>query len=92
MQDFETADEQFIQDMIAEITRARAKFPGNGIMLVALMEEVGELAQAAMHIREGKHNDWGRVHAEAVQVAAMAMRMATEGDASVATPTAENCK
>ena len=89
---YECADEQFIQDVIAEIARARAKFPGNSIMLVALMEEVGELAQAALHIREDKHNEWGRVHEEAVQVAVMAMRMATEGDASVATPTAENCK
>jgi hypothetical protein len=91
--DYEASDDQFIEHVLVEARKARAKFPGNNLTLVALMEEVGELAQAALHIREGIHNDWWRVHAEAVQVAVMALRMATEGDATVgAVPTVENCR
>lgn len=72
--------------------RARHKFPGPNPTIAALIEEVGELAQAMLHIREGKHADWSRVHNEAVQVAVMALRAATESDATIgAVPTAENC-
>ena len=53
---------------------------GENPTVAALTEEVGELAQAMLHIREGKGTDWTRVYREAVQVAVMAMRAATEGD------------
>lgn len=93
MKKFETADDMFIQDLQTEVAKARAKFPGPNPTIAALTEEVGELAQAALHIREGKHNDWWKVWNEAKQVAVMAMRMATEGDATIgAVPTADNCK
>lgn len=74
------SDEHFLIVVAAEVREARAKFPGPNPTIAALAEEVGELAQAMLHIREGKHNDWDRVWREAVQVAAMAMRAATEGD------------
>jgi len=45
-------------------------------------EEVGELAQAVLKVRAGKWQ-YPRVFAEAVQVAAMAMRVALEDDASL---------
>lgn len=77
-------DERFLYDVEQEIKRARSKFPGDNLTLVALMEEVGELAQAALHIHEGGYSKWDKVWSEAVQVAVMAMRMATEGDATVA--------
>lgn len=86
-----TNDANFLAAINAEVERARKKFPGDNLTLAALTEEVGELAQAALHIREGKHADWERVWKEAVQVAVMAMRMATEGDASIAVPSQENC-
>lgn len=34
----------------AELARARAKFPGNRFLLAAATEELGELAQALLHI------------------------------------------
>lgn len=74
-------DEKEIDDMLlsirAELARARAKFPGRNLTLVALIEEVGELAHAAMdEPRE-------RVFSEAVQVAVMAMRVWLDGDHTV---------
>lgn len=61
-----------IYDLVEEVNRARDKFPGTELMLAALMEEVGELANA---IIEGK--DW---ETEALHVACVAMRIRTEGD------------
>ena len=93
MRNFETADDNFIDEVLAGVAKARAKFPAPNPTIAALAEEVGELAQAALHMREGKHNDWWRIHDEAVQVAIMALRMATEGDATIgAVPTGENCR
>lgn len=90
--EFQIADDAFLADVYAEVERARQKFPGPNPTIAALTEEVGELAQAMLHIREGKSADWSRVQREAVQVAVMAMRAATEGDATIgAVPTAENC-
>lgn len=57
-----------------ELTRARAKFPSPAGSLAALTEEVGELAKAMLD--EPRH----RVCEEAIQVAVMAIRVATEGD------------
>jgi len=63
-----------IYELQCELQRARKKFPDNQLMLAALMEEVGELANA---IIEGK--DW---QAEALQVACVAIRIVTEGDST----------
>ena len=60
----------------AEVTRARHLYPGNANRLAALMGEAGEAANALLK-REGRD----RVRAECVQVAAMAIRLAEEGDA-----------
>ena len=90
---FEITDDAFIEDLRNEVARARAKFPGPNPTIAALTEEVGELAQAMLHIRERKSTDWWKVYNEAVQVAAMAMRAAAEGDQTLgAVPTAENCR
>ena len=78
--------------MREELDKARTKFPAPNPTIAALTEEVGELAQAMLHIREGKSSNWWDVFDEAVQVAVMAMRAATEGDETLgAVPTAENC-
>lgn len=67
-------------DAIArEVTRARVKFPGNRFLLAALTEEVGELAQAMLQKRPGEE-----IAKEAIQVAAVAVRILEEGDASFA--------
>jgi len=71
-----------IADIEAELTRARAKFPDNTDVLPALTEEVGELNQALIqHKHEPcKQKTHEHIYQEAVQVAVMAIRVATEGD------------
>lgn len=77
---------QFFERVSEELGRARAKFPGNTLMLAALTEELGELAEAVGDAELLPPTSPGRegaelaVHEEAVQVAAMACRLATEGD------------
>ena len=62
-------------DLIAaELKRARAKFPGNDHLLAALVEEVGELAQAYLK------GDASSARLEAIQVACVAIRIIEEGD------------
>jgi hypothetical protein len=59
-----------------ELMRARQKFPQSEHSMAALTEEIGELAKALLD------EPLQRVQAEAVQVAVMAIRVATEGDPS----------
>jgi len=74
-------DDQFVEDVLVELQRARRKFPSSILVLAALMEEVGELSQAMLKRRAGKDTD-AHVRQEAVQVAAMALRCAVDGDPS----------
>jgi NTP pyrophosphatase (non-canonical NTP hydrolase) len=68
----------FLEAVEKEVQRARELFPelfpSSAGVMTALTEEVGELAKAMLEER------WGRVREEAVQVAAMAMRLAEESD------------
>jgi len=66
--------------LLKEIERCRMKFPGNRFLLVALVEEVGELAEALV---SGTKEE---IVKEAVQVACVAVRIAEEGDATSYTP------
>lgn len=71
------APESTTIDMVrAEVQRSRGKYPGNRDMLQALRGEVAELAEA---LARGNRID---VEAEARQVAAVAIRIFEEGDAS----------
>lgn len=69
--------ERFLEEVRAELVRARAKFPGDRIMTVALAEEFGELAKAVLD------EPAARVRMEAVQTAVMAARVVLDGDGSV---------
>ena len=60
-----------------ELLNARSKFPDSDATNAALVEEVGELSTALMY------EPFDNVVAEAVQVAAMAIRLATEGDSTM---------
>lgn len=66
---------RFAAAVAAEVARARAKFPGADHMYGALAEEVGEVAKSLL-----EEHDRGDLRAECVQVAAMAQRLAEEGD------------
>lgn len=75
----DTADTttRFLDEVRAELERARDKFPDASCSLAALTEEVGELAKAMLQ------EPLDRVRAEAVQVAVMALRVAVEGDSTL---------
>lgn len=70
-------EEKFLRLVYAEVRRAQIKFPGTELVMTALTEEVGELAKALLD------ESWENVIKEAIQVAAMAMRVAVEGDPSM---------
>lgn len=77
----------FIDQVFAEVERARAKWPGNRVQLAAFTEEVGEAAKALLHhdyepSPAGLCANRAEVWKELVQAAAMAVRVATEGDSS----------
>lgn len=68
------SDAEILENIQAELARARRKFPNPQGSMTALTEEVGELAKAILD------EPWARVIEEATQVAVMAIRVATEGD------------
>lgn len=74
-------DSGILAEIAAEVARARALFPGSEFRLAALVEEVGELANAMLEHRLGK-DTLEHIREEAVQVAAMAIRIAEEGDST----------
>jgi NTP pyrophosphatase (non-canonical NTP hydrolase) len=73
------AGQQTIDDLQAEIIRARTKFPGGRFLLAALMEEVGELAQALLQRKPPSE-----IIKESLQVACVAIRIAEEGESTFA--------
>ncbi len=77
MSDRKSEVDVLVGEIKVELDRARIKFPGDNVTMLALMEEVGELAKATFE--EPSEN----VRKEAVQVAVMAMRVVLDGDATV---------
>ena len=67
--------ETVLRQVKQESRRAVRNWPYPNPNLAALTEEVGELAQAML-----QQKSFSERYAEAVQVAAMAMRCALEGD------------
>lgn len=72
-----TDDEKLVWEIIAELGRARAKFPGDNVTTLAMAEEAGELATAVFE------ESRAAVRKEAVQTAVMAMRVVLDGDATL---------
>ena len=72
-----TDDEKLVWEIIAELGRARAKFPGDNVTTLAMAEESGELATAVFE------ESRAAVRKEAVQTAVMAMRVVLDGDATL---------
>ena len=88
----------FCVDVLAEVRKARAKFGGQSseVTGLALGEELNEVFLAValgsrqpikklLHIREGKSGE-DELYAECVQLAAMALRLATESADRAAWP------
>lgn len=87
------AVDNFLFAVSDEVRKAVTKFPQPNPTLAAATEELGEVAKAMLHIVEGKSANWWNVYDEAVQLAAMACRIALEGDPTIgAVPTSENCQ
>ncbi|UUV44550.1 hypothetical protein RCMOTHERGOOSE_40 [Rhodobacter phage RcMotherGoose] len=66
--------DHILSEIKKEVGYARSKFPGDNVTFAALVEEVGELATATF---SQSRID---VRKEAVQVAAMAIRLVLDGD------------
>ena len=69
--------DRFLAAVKEEVVRARTKFPGRRIMGLAMAEEFGELVKALLDEYAAD------VRKEAVQTAAMCVRVALEGDESL---------
>lgn len=70
--------ETFLDNVRSEIVRAQTKFPENKFLVAALSEETGELANALLEFEYGNRPAIGVYH-EAIQVCAVAIRIALEG-------------
>jgi hypothetical protein len=75
----ERADYCFLTRVIDEARRARRKFPAPNTTFAATVEEMGEVGTALMDLQKGRDTREHFVE-ECVQLAAMALRMAVEGD------------
>lgn len=70
-----------------ELESARMRFPTADDLLLAFFEESGELVQAMLDSRETCNDDIvKRIRKEAIQAAAMAIRILHEGDAGAQFP------
>ena len=69
-----TKEQEVLDEILEELTRARNKFPGKNVTFAALVEEVGGVATAIFE--EPRSN----VRKEAIQVAVMACRLILDGD------------
>ena len=64
----------------AEVWRARKLFPDPDGLSIALLEEIGELAQALLDRSLPRDDHDQRISEEAIQVAAVAVRISEEFD------------
>ncbi len=69
----------WIDDVNAEVQRARSKFPKPDYLVTAFSEESGEFVKAVLDKMFGKATK-DDVYSEAIQVIAMAVRLIEEGD------------
>lgn len=70
-------ERDLVEEIMAELNRAREKFPGDNVTALALVEEVGETATALFE------EPRDAVRKEAIQTAVMAMRLILDGDATL---------
>lgn len=80
-----THDADFLQAVAWTIHEARGRYPGGEHRHVAFTAEAGEAAHAVQKILTGRGSA-GELQAELIQTAAMAARLAVEGDAGLGIP------
>lgn len=73
------SDISFLFDVKSEVTAARARF-SNTDLAHAMTEEFGEVIKALMDQKQKDKVSSAEIYKECVQAAAMAMRLAMEGD------------
>lgn len=90
--DFEKAMNSFLNEVAVETAYIQQKWPGNVNNLAALTEEVGELAKAMLEREYEPKKSVGReqIYREAVQVAAVALKIALFGDDSFSKSAPDN--
>lgn len=71
--------EDFLLDVMSEIRGAKEVFPTNDKLHIAFTEEAGEVSKALLDCHRDEDTEES-VYNEAVQAAAMACRLACEGD------------
>lgn len=77
--------DHWAHDVLAEMQRARSKFPDPDLLLSAFSEESGEVVKAVLDHYAGK-GPLQDVRKELIQAAAMAGRLLEEGDPIHALP------
>ena len=83
MKSVQACSNTFLNEVHAELISARDKFPGSGRLHGAFAKEAGEVAKALLKILESGEPP-ENVYKECIQAAAMACRLAVEGDPSFA--------
>lgn len=71
----------WVTEILAEVDRARAKFPSDDLGVTAFSEEAGEMVQAIMnHYHAPTHENFVAIRKELIQAGAMLVRLFEEGD------------
>jgi hypothetical protein len=81
--------EKIFKDVLIELKSANKKFPNTNHNTIALMEEVGEFAQAILHLEEKSDSTLQtqtklrrNVYNEGIQSISMILKLMTRGDSS----------
>lgn len=82
------ADVEMLKAIAWTIVNARYKYPGPAGRYVAFTAEAGEAFHAVQKLITGRGTA-GELQAELIQAAAMAVRLATEGDSHLNIPALE---
>ena len=89
----ESSDAKFANEMLAEARESRIKSTGPKPTATIMLGSFGILAMALLDIKTGKSTDWHEVRSAAIVIAALALRIAAEGDPVLGSvPNAENCR
>lgn len=79
-----SATPYWVAEVLAELVRARIKFPEPDLLGMALAEEAGEVMKEMLDLRSGKPGaSVAEIHKECIQTMAMCVRLMEEGDPAV---------